>query len=161
MHRRRRVVLISCVVLLLLVFQPAQADDGCPSGWEPMGGWYQEGDTCKLRCTHSGQPDWWMDSGGEARVGCGGSRDAAPTYFDLWGYAQAPLCDCPPGYEPEHVWFRQGDTCLLECVNKANVDLLIDAGFDRRGWLDIPLPEKQIYVDSGGESRPPWCILED
>lgn len=161
MHRGRRIVLISCAILLLLAFQPVRAGDGCPGGWAPIGGWYRENSTCKLRCAQPGQPDWWMDSGGEPRSGCEALYIPALTYFDLWGYTQAPLSDCPPGFEPEHVWFQQGNTCLLECVNKTYADIMMPEGFDRHGWLDVPRSKMRVWVDSGGESRPPWCILEN
>ncbi len=147
------------ILLAISVFQPTWASSGCPDGWIPAGGWYQEGNTCKRCCSMPGQDDWWTDSGGESRPGCEAPRSPAPTYFDLWGYTQAPLSDCPAGFEPEHVWFEQDGTCLLDCVNKTYADILIGVGFDRHGWLDIPRSRMQVYVDSQGESRPPWCIL--
>ena len=156
---------INLVVVLLmaslLLFQPAWASTGCPEGWTPVGGWYREGNTCKLRCSQPGQSDWWMDSGSVSRPGCEALHSPAPTYYDIWGDRQAPMNDCRPDFEPEHTWFRQGDTCLLKCVDKSKVDLLMGLDFDRHGWLNIPITEKQVYMDSRGESRPPWCILEN
>lgn len=148
-------------VLLVFFSQSAWANEGCPDGWTSVGGWYREDDTCKLRCAQPGQPNWWMDSGGESRPGCGDLREPAPTYFDIWGDTQAPLSDCPPGFEPEHVWFEQNGTCLLDCVNKTYVDRVGGVGYDRRKLLDLPRHKCQVYVDSEGESRPPWCILEN
>lgn len=155
----RKIIIISFVVLLLSS-QPIWASSGCPEGWTAEGEWYPEGNTCKRRCSQLGQEDWWMDSGGEARPGCEDLRDPAPTYFDVWGRRQAPLGDCPEGFEPEHVWFEERGTCLLDCVGTGKVDPMIGVGFDWKGWLDIPRSEKQVYMDSGGESRPPWCILD-
>jgi len=155
----RRSFVISFVILLLL-FQPAWAANGCPSEWTSAGGGYQEGDTCKLRCAHPTEPDWWMDSGREPRPGCEAPHSPAPTHYDIWGDTQAPLCDCPEGFQPEHHWFEQDGTCLLKCVGTGIVDLLFGVGYPRRWWLDISIDRKQVMMDSRGESRPPWCILD-
>jgi len=74
----------------------------------------------------------------------------------------APMSDCPVGFKPEHVWYSiyvakwegdrywEGETCLLKCVSFE---------CDKVSGLGREHPCTDVYLNSFGEDRPPWCVI--